>query len=285
MSLKYVLPFGEKDNVKNLIFTILTKEYPLKLIELTNYIKKRYGKSVTFQAVRKAAMQLVEESVLLKDDKEFSINTEWVKESKHTLDNLYEELTKQKVTEARVDAVGEDISVFTFTSLNELMKFWQALIDDWFKKFKEGDYPYNCYQGAHTWEGLMHLETEEKVMGQLKKKGIRSYSVTSGKTLLDRNLARFYNKIGVKTVIASSSSSFEKSYYVATYGELVVQATYPKELVEALDAFFKKNKTLDGYDVSELLDIVNKPVEMKLTVIKNLQMAKHINKSIIEQID
>ncbi len=285
MALEIMLPLGEKDNVKNLIFSILTKEYPLKLIELTNYIKKRYGKSVTFQAVRKAAMQLVEAGVLKKDGKEFFIDIAWVKEGKKVMDTLHEELTTTKITEARVDAVGGEVSVFTFTSLNELMKFWQTLIDDFYKKFTKGNYPYNCYQGAHTWEGLLHLETEEKIMGQLKKKGIKSYSVTSGSTLLDRNLAKFYNKIGVKTVIAPSSSSFDKSYYVATYGDLVVQTTYPKRLVEEMDNFFKKNKTLNNFDASELLAIVNKPNKMKLTVIKNLEMAKHINKSIVDQID
>ncbi|MBW2990343.1 hypothetical protein KY348_01420, partial [Candidatus Woesearchaeota archaeon] len=63
MALSVTLPFGQKDNIKNLVFTILTKEYPLKIIELTNFIRKRYGKSVTFQAVRKAVLELVEAEV------------------------------------------------------------------------------------------------------------------------------------------------------------------------------------------------------------------------------
>jgi len=65
MSLEIVLPMGNKGDVKDLVFTILTKEYPLKLIQLTNFIRKRYGKSVTFQAVRKAVLQLVSENILL----------------------------------------------------------------------------------------------------------------------------------------------------------------------------------------------------------------------------
>lgn len=285
MSLEIVLPFGEKDNVKNLVFTILTKEYPLKLIELTNYIKKRYGKVVTFQAVRKAVMQLVDAGVLIKDGKEFSISLSWVRESKCVLIDLEEEFTGKHEYVVSMDSVGGDVSVFTFSSLNELMKFWQQLIDNWFKHFTEGDYPYNCYQGSHIWEGLLHLETEEQVMGQLKQKGILSYTLITSHSLLDKNIARFYTKIGLKTVIVPSSSSFDKSYYVATYGDLVVQTTYPKELVDMLDAFFKKNTTLESFDVSELLSIVNEPIEMKLTVIKNLEMAKHINKSIIDQIE
>ena len=81
MSLQISLPLGKKEGVKNLVFTILTREYPLKLIELTNFIRKRYGKAVTFQAVRKAVLELIEEQVLIRDNNEFSINKEWVKES------------------------------------------------------------------------------------------------------------------------------------------------------------------------------------------------------------
>ena len=82
-----------------------------------------------------------------------------------------------------------------------------------------------------------------------------------------------------------SSSSFDKTYYVGTYGETLVQVHYPPEIVEKLEKFFKKNKTIDDLDLHELSEIVNKKQEIKLTVIKNLSMAKQINKSIISQIE
>jgi len=123
MTIEYVLPFGKKDNVKNLVFSILTKEYPLKIIELTNFIKKRYGKSVTFQAVRKAILELVEDSVLVKEGKEFSINKQWVLETKKTLDTLYSDLNKERTRARGVESIKGEVSVFTFGSLNEMMRF------------------------------------------------------------------------------------------------------------------------------------------------------------------
>ena len=91
MSLEITIPFGKldgKDNVKNLVFSILTKEYPLKIIDLTNFIRKRYGKSVTFQAVRKALIQLVSDGVLIKEGTSFQINKNWVFESKKVLSDF-----------------------------------------------------------------------------------------------------------------------------------------------------------------------------------------------------
>ncbi len=285
MALRITLPFGKEDNLKNLVFSILIKEYPLKIIELTNFIKKRYGKSVTFQAVRKAILQLVEEGVLINQSNQFSINKDWVLQSKKQLDELYGELNKEKITPRSIDSIHGEVSVFVFDSLNKMMKFWEDIIDDWFEGFKKGDPNMNCYQGAHGWEGLLHPDRERIMMGRLKDKGIKSYALSIGNAPLDRYLWKFYSSVGLKVVFNPSLSSFDKSYYVATYGETIVQIHYPHEIVEALDKFFAKNKTIEDLNLKELSDIVNKKVEIKLTVIKNLAMANQINKSIIVQVE
>ncbi len=285
MALRITLPFGKEDNLKNLVFSILTKEHPLKIIDLTNFIRKRYGKSVTFQAVRKAIMQLVEEMVLLKDNNQFSINKEWVINSKKQLDLLYEELTREKINPKSIDSIGGEVSVFTFDSLNKMMKFWEDIIDDWFESFKEGDPNINCYQGAHGWEGVLHPDRERNMMKRLKERGIKSYVLCIGNTPLDRYVWKFYRRIGLKITFSPSSSTFDKTYYVATYGETIVQVHYPTEIVDDLEKFFKKNKTIEDLDLGELSEIVNRKQEIKLTVIKNLAMTKQINKSIISQVE
>lgn len=285
MVLRITLPFGKEDNVKNLVFSILTKEYPLKIIDLTNFIRKRYGKSVTFQAVRKAILQLVEENVLVNYNNQFSINNEWVVSTKKQLDRLYEELTTEKITPRSIDSIKGEISVFTFDSLNKMMKFWEDIVDDWFDNFKEGDPNINCYQAAHAWEGLLHPDRERILMRRLQEKGIKSYILGIGNTPFDRYIWKFYRKIGIKVAFNPSTSSFDRTYYMGTYGETIVQVHYPQNIVEDLELFFKKNKTIEELDLHELSEIVNQKQEIKLTVIKNLTMAKQLNKSIISQIE
>ncbi len=284
MTLQLVLPFGKKSTAKSLIFTILTKEYPLKIIDLTNLIRKRYGKSVTFQAVRKALLELLEEEVVLSDvDYKFKINKAWVKEGKRMMDQLYNEIAKEKLSN-RHDSIGEEMSVYSFNSINEMMKFWQNLIDDWYKSFKKGNPGINAYQGSHAWEVLLHADREGYVMGQLKKKGIKSYILSMSATPLDKKIWEFYKQLGIKVGIKRSSSSFDKSYYVATYGDLVVQTKYPEHIVSRIEDFFKKNKTLESMYLKRLADIVNMHAEIKLTVIKSKEMAEQINKSIMSEI-
>lgn len=283
MVLEISLPWSKKGNVEDLVFTILIKEYPLRIIDLMNFIRKRYGKQITFQAVRKAVLQLLENEVLIEQKRRYMLNKEWVLKSKNLIDNIYFELTNPPSKPKNIESIKGEISVFSFNSLNELMKFWQDLIDDWFKKFKKGDYNFNCYQAAHGWEALLHPEIEKKIMEQLKKKGIKSYVLTPSNTPLDKQIKNFYSEIGVKTYIVPSSSSFDKSYYVGTYGDLIIQCQYPLKIVQMLDDFFKKSKSLYKINLTELSNIVNKKIPMKLTVIKDLAMAKQINHSIISQ--
>ena len=117
MNLQISLPLGNESNIKNLVFTILTHEYPLKLIQLTNFIRKRYGRQVTFQAVRKAVLELVSEGVVIKTDSMFLINKEWVIKSKKIIDELYESIYEEKTQPTKIDSIGGDISVFTFGSI------------------------------------------------------------------------------------------------------------------------------------------------------------------------
>ena len=68
---------------------------------------------------------------------------------------------------------------------------------------------------------------------------------------------------------------------MATYGETIVQAHYPKKIADEMEDFFRKNKTIEDLNLKHLSDIVNKKIKVQLTVIKNLEMARQINKSII----
>lgn len=283
MSLQITLPFGNKTNIKNLVFSILIYNHPLKIVELMNIIHRRYGRDVTFQAVRGAVLELLDERVVLKKEKEFEINKEWVKDSLNILKNIDSSLHNQNPK--KIDSINGEISVIEFDSLSELMKYSEQLIDDWFKRFKNGDYKINCYQGAHYWEALLYPEQERKIIGQLKKKGIRSYSLITSNTPLDRNIAKFYRTSGLRVVNYYSNSKSDRAYYVATYGDLIAETRYPAALVDELDRFFKKNKKLEDLDLHELAKIADKKIKIKITIIRNLEMAKQINSSIISKME
>lgn len=285
MALRIIHPFGEAGDTKDLIVTILASEYPLKIIELSNYMKKRYGKSVSFQAVRKAAMQLASEGVLKKEGSGFSISKEWVAANKSFIDSLYMKLSRENGKPARSESVGSEVQVFVLDSMMEMMRAWENLTWEWGRNFRKGDYNYNCYQAPHSWEVLTHSEEEARMMSQFHEKGVISYILCTSNTPLDRSIVKFHDKIGVKMAIKPSSSTFDKSYYVGTYGDLVLQARCPPDISKRIDDFFRKNKSMEELDLAELFSIVNAKTKVKMTAIRSIEMAKHVNQSIISQIE
>lgn len=274
--------WAKKNSAKDLVFRILITDQNLKLIELNNLIKKRYGKSVTFQAVRQAVNELIEENVLEKKDKTYSINKTWILEAKKTISQIENNIMDIKKP-VEFESIEGEFSTYTFNNLNELMIFWQHIVDEWFSKFKKRDYNINCWQGQHLWEILIHLDREKKVLEQMKKKGIKSYALIYSNTPLDNYARRFYESINIKTRNINSQKEFDNKYYVGTYGDIIIQTKYPKEISDEINNIFQKTKSLEDLDIKKLHDIINKPVEIKLTVIKNVEMAKQINKNIIEQ--
>lgn len=283
MALEIILPFGKKTNAKNLVFTILSKEFPLRLIDITRKIKKSYRVSLTFQAIRKAVLQLVESGVLTRvDEQQFQISPKWVADAKQHLDKLQKDLHAGPTVVKDTESIGGNISVFRFDNVHDMLYFWEDLIEDWFKGFQKGDYNINSYMGAHIWEGLFEPGREGKLMGQLKQKGIRSYCLGTSDTVLDKNIINFYSKLGLKCSIKKMKDT-DKSYYVGTYGDIIIQTYYPEKLVTALDKFFSENKTLERLNLHALAEIVNMPLPVELTVIKSHELAKQINQSIISQ--
>lgn len=281
MSLQITLPFGDPTSTKNLVFSILSHEYPLRIIELSNLIRKRYGKSVTFQAVRKAILELVNDKVLLQEDKSFSINKQWVKESKAFLDKLYAQLSQTKTKPASVEALHGEISVFTFTSLHEMMQFWYELMHEFLGRMKAGNI--NAYQSAHAWEGILYPNQEQKIMLEYAKKKVKTYFLTTGTTPLDRQFIRVYKKLNIHCGQAPSTKSFDRTHVIGTYGEMIVQVQLTEEIARKLDIFFRKTKSLEDMNLLALTKIAELKTELKMTVIKNKAMAKQINTSIINQ--
>lgn len=284
MTIKITLPFG-KDNVKNIVFSILSEKYPLKLIQIKNILEKEYGKEVSFQGVRKAVLQLIEDKVLIKKENVYLINKKWVKESKSYLDKLYLKLISEKPSVRSIESIRGKVTVFYFDNLDDLLVFWQDFVLDWVNTFKVGASKINCYQAAYPIEGILHTYQEQKILKKFKEKGIKSYFLTNKNSILNIHNIEFHKKIGGINISKKNTSSvFDENMYIGTYGDLILQTEFPLALSKKLSNFFNKNKNLKTLDLISLTEIAKEKFNLKLTVIKNKAMVEYINESIIDKI-
>ncbi len=280
MPFEFVLPKpgAYKKAVKDLLVSILAREHPLTLKQLLQRIRRQYGVSVTYQAVRKSAKALAEDKVLSAKGREYEISKEWISEAHAFID----ELSKAYLAEwkpMRKMEVGEDVTVYTLDSIYDAERLWGDLLLDWVKKEATAS-SRNTFQATHIWTLLFHLEWEEKQIIALQQKTKSRHAAIYSGEFLDKIAQKFYDKyIPTKLV---RDASWTRGCSIGTYDDMIVQLYQPKEIASEIDAFYRSVKRLEDIDLAKMSAIAKRKAEVKLTVIRNLEMARQIRESCLK---
>ncbi len=82
MAISIVLPdVKEKGgSTKDLVISVLSKEWPLTSKEIHNRVIKAFASPVSYQAVHKVISQLVDQKILVKADYKYLVNPQWLDE-------------------------------------------------------------------------------------------------------------------------------------------------------------------------------------------------------------
>jgi len=269
-----VLPEFGKKSTKELIIDVLQFDQPLTLTKIMNVMKKKFGVSVTFQGVRKATNQLVENGVLEKTGKEYMISKEWVWKLRDFAEQLQESLFAEKNKVREVQTVSDDLKVYTFDNMIELDVFVNILIGRWFEESPGSTY---YQQAGHAYFMMGHMEEETKILEKMKKFNVDFYTLTGGKTPLDKWAASYYKN----QEFHYESGAGNTNRYFAIYNDNVFQWETPPELTEAIDAVYTKAKDFKNLNVVALTHLFRKQTTLKVTVMKNAVIAEQLRKHIL----
>ena len=285
MPVSFTLPMfeGKPASVRDKVFTVLALKFPLSLIEILNEVKKQYNVSVSFQAVRKAVLELVHANVLVKEGKKFAINTQWILNlTKYTgmLQRQYFTSPESK-TKTKVE-VGPNVAVYTFSRLLDMDFVWNSIIREHFASKPEPP-KVITFEAAHYWFVVVTLAQETELMKELHSQDIQLYYICRGKSLLDRWTVKHYNEVGVHCKQLPMPKDFTLGYNIGVYGNLVVYTTHSPETARKMDAFFKKYKKIEEASLAEIFQIVNEPMSVTLTVINDPVLAKNIRENVMKK--
>ena len=260
------------------MFTILTQEQPLSIIELTNKIKKQYILGVTYQAVRKAVNVLQEQKVLKKSNKKYSIDKDWVLKLKSFFDNLlttYDGKTKIKLFS--IELAKEDYAVYTFNNLFDLDNFWGDIMLYWANHEKENK---NYLAIVHyNWWLIINLGRETKLFDHFKKRGIKSNFFTHLNLPLNVWASDIYNELKVKSIVNSKKEYESQIVDVNVMGDTVIQVQYPTKIINKIHHFFEKYKNIQAVTSKEITQLAHEECEIKFIVFKNQLIAKNLRET------
>jgi len=279
MTLELVVPEANVKGrtTKDLVFSLLIEAKAMTLTQLHRGIKRRYGKSVTFQAVIKAVKSLLEHKVLVKKKRLYSLNKDWIFEIRNFFDRLYTHEFKVKRPMKKVE-LGKEVTVYTIHNLLELDRLWNDLLMNWAKK-EEKD-KRNVWKGRHCWWLIPRLQEEDLLHDYFTKRKIKTYNLLSENTVLDRISFNYYLKKREK--IKVSKKAREKTdVHLSAFGDYLVKFEIPTAISYKLERIYKKTRKIEDLDLKKVLDIFKEKTEIEVMVIKDKLLADKVKEEVI----
>lgn len=270
------LLFPSGKSVKDKIILTLGYTWPLKPKEILSYIKHNFNANVTYQAVYKSINELIEEGVIVKQDKGFMLSREWVgslRDYTNYVDQSYKSGIPKK------DIIGSE--QLTLDSIWD----WYYYVLVTMEKLAKDEYATKTpvvIRGTHEWNALV-IGKEElwRALKVLKKYSI--YTMVLIDNPLAEDMTKYWERLGINIVRANKANFVESSNDVVVIGDYVIQAMFPKELIEGLHKFYDSANTVDKIDVAKLqLDIFYKKAGIHIIAVKNKVLADKLRKETLE---
>lgn len=279
MTINLIIPEldSKPTNTKDAVISILTLEWPLTMREIFFHIQKKYGYRNSYQAVFKAINELSEKQVLLKKDKKYSINIDWVKKVQSFTDvvetNYYAKEKFHHLSGIKESKNKEDIMIMNFESIFDAEKYLYYFMKyHLFKTTKDTI----CYTTNAEWRPLFYLRAEYNYYKRLIQRDHQFYFLCSGKTALEEISGNFYKSVGIH--FKSTSEKFIND--VLVFGDFCVNIFIPEDLKNKL-------RKLLEYDKKDFIKILNDVLSFKsnirLVVTQDKGLATDIRKQIISK--
>lgn len=260
-------------NIKDLVFSILSEKQALSTIQLFNIIRKNFNVGVTYQAVSKAVLNLVEKDVLKKEGKFFSINKDWLIKTKIVLDKLISQSeSEQEIKQFHKDFAHKEYAIYSFSNLYDLDSFWDDMLIHLANNLKENEDRLFLAHAHYGWWLLINLGKETRMFQHLLKNGLTCYNLFIGKKPLNLWAKKIYTDLGVKFKVIEDKNIDEK-ITLNVIGDTVIQVQYPESILIKLRLFYNKYKNTQDISTKEITDLAHEPCDLKFIIFKNKEIA------------
>ena len=181
-------PNLKKGSTIDCILKLLTAEPTLTNQKIFNQLKKQYNVSRSYQTIRQALLELVEDGVLVKDKKQYSISKDWIM----VMDSYVSLLKRKYIENKEINIIDKNTKEIKLDSLYDLGHFiLHSFREHFFDMNNEND----LYMFVHhLWFPFLNKKKRDLLRDFFSKNNNNIYV---GKAyFFDKILAVFYKKYG-----------------------------------------------------------------------------------------
>ncbi len=256
-------PNLKKGSTKDCILKLLTAEPTLTNQKIFNQLKKQYNVSRSYQTIRQALLELVEDGVLVKDKKQYSISKDWIM----VMDSYVSLLKRKYIENKEINIIDKNTKEIKLDSLYDLGHFiLHSFREHFFDMNNEND----LYMFVHhLWFPFLNKKKRDLLRDFFSKNNNNIYV---GKAyFFDKILAVFYKKYG-KVFL---NTNFDDFFDFVIQGDCIAKIYIPKELRKRMDKLYSF-KNLNFNVIEELTDMTFSDYEIKILITRDKEMVNEI---------
>lgn len=264
------------ESTKDMIIMILSEEFPLTLPKIKNILQKKYQKTISYQGIYKELNLMIEKKIIIKEDKSYLLNKEWIlnlnkysKELYAKYNNSLTEISYNKLL--KLSKEGESV-ILEFNDLFEHDKFFIDLLY-YFNNYIPKEEPILMHYTNNWWPFLYGRE-EIEILSNLQSP---FYTLCTPKSELDNWACDFENKIGLKVKMIDKKTAF---WNFNLFGPYVINYIVDEKIIKLMNDYFKKHKNLKDLDLHKLHNILKVKGNFKIIFMINSEIRKNILKEI-----
>lgn len=273
------IPFsGGNQRVRDQILVILSEEFPLTVKELYSRITKQ-GHNVTYQAVHKVIVELIEEGIIEKKDKTLQLSQHWihrVKDYALTVDMIYAKKKQYKLPKT----FDKPFTLIFDNYSTYILWIAESARDG---KFTQGKpQPFNGMFRHALWPlrfSFMDFELLRETASNCPTVGVSVCDMP-----FDRWVGTLYKLGGIRKFKSGVKIKLEEDFF--SYGDIVIRVKFSPETIAFLDQVYSKignikqlfHFYLEGVDKKD-------PSHIEVTIERNPTMARMIENKIKQYLD
>jgi hypothetical protein len=243
------------------LVTALGREHMLSAADLYSRVTSTYGRC-SIQAVYKELRKLQNLGVVVKSREKYSLSLSWILNLAELVDQMYYGHAEPKHLEVTLSPRSAKQS-YTFTKLTKVDDFWIHSLLSLLQNSKEKI----LYQWIpHPWFHLIHSEKSWPFHNALRVSGFQVKSIIGGNTFLDQHSKRTTTE-GVYEFSYRKGPfhDLRDEYYSVTDRHLLT-VKLDQQKTNQLERLYSSIKSFDDFDVASVVEAVNSPGQIKLTI-------------------
>ena len=258
---------SEGASVKDLVVLVLSSEFPLKIKRIHSILTKKYGCKATFQATYKAVNELLRKGVVVKLEKEYSLNKNWIVR----LTLFARDIEKNYQSDKGFPIIEENDNLsLNFDALADVDRFVLAKLEAYpeeRKKIKAVAF------FSHLWWPMFYSFREYLQLKEIARK-IDLAIYCSGNTPMDKWCAKYYSCLGIK--VKTGEKHGHKTDLIVFKG-YVIQIFYPKKVLNKISLVFSKYKRIEDIRVPDFYSsLFEKKSNIQLLINRNPLLSKEL---------